>query len=256
MQSTGSGLEQSARLQDELVLGRRKLSAIFRDSPPRILGAGVSLGAACSSEGIYQLRAGWACKLRDLSIGRRVIVDVYLPGDVIGLDTLLCTRRPEEILTLTSVTVEAIPAEEVLTDAFSDRPTALYIAWLLGQRQRRADRLLAAISGLDARGRLATMVLDFYTRLQRRKLITRSEYSLPLTQIQIGSYLGLTVVHVNRVLRALRDERNVNLEKHCVTILDLARLTSIARDRATPSAMRASTSSPSENALLTVQAAD
>jgi hypothetical protein len=38
------------------------------------------------------------------------------------------------------------------------------------------------------------------------------------------------VVHVNRVLRSLRDERIVNLERHCVTILDLDRLTSLAQN--------------------------
>ena len=65
------------------------------------------------------------------------------------------------------------------------------------------------------------MVLDFDTRLRRSKLIASSGYSLPLTQIHIGSYLGLTVAHVNRVLRSSREERIVNLEKHCVTILNL-----------------------------------
>jgi hypothetical protein len=74
------------------------------------------------------------------------------------------------------------------------------------------------------------MVLDFYRRLRRRKLITGSTYNLPLTQLQIGSYLGLTVVHVNRVLRSLRDERIVQLEKQCVSILDLERLMSLAAD--------------------------
>jgi hypothetical protein len=38
---------------------------------------------------------------------------------------------------------------------------------------------------------------------------------------QTGQYLGLTVVHINRVLRSLRADRIVSLEKHWVTILDL-----------------------------------
>ena len=41
----------------------------------------------------------------------------------------------------------------------------------------------------------------------------------------MGNYLGLTVVHINRIVRSLRDEQIVNLEKNCVTILDLERLT-------------------------------
>jgi CRP-like cAMP-binding protein len=55
-------------------------------------------------------------------------------------------------------------------------------------------------------------------------------YNLPLTQVQIGNYLGLTVVHINRVLGSLRGERIVDLEKHCVTILDLQRLALLSQN--------------------------
>ena len=73
------------------------------------------------------------------------------------------------------------------------------------------------------------MALDFHTRLSRKRLITGSSYSLPLTQHQIAAYLGLTVVHVNRVLRFLRDEQIVSLERHCMTILNLKQLKTLAQ---------------------------
>jgi CRP/FNR family transcriptional regulator len=223
-------------LRNELVLGQCKLRSSFSSSAARTVKAGETMGTATGSNGgIHHLRAGWACQYPALANGCRAIVDVYLPGDVIGLDTLLRIRPLESVLTLTSVTVETIPAPEVLTELMADPPTALFVAWLLGERQRRTDRLLAGISGLDARGRIALMVLDFYTRLRRRKLITGSTFSLPLTQAEIGDYLGLTVVHVNRVLRSLRDERIVNLERHCVTVLNLDRLTSLAQNGGTGS---------------------
>jgi CRP/FNR family transcriptional regulator, anaerobic regulatory protein len=225
-------LNSRIRLRGELALGRQELNAKFDSSPPRILRSGELLAVAVGSrDAIYHLRAGWACQFRDLPNGRRAIVDIYLPGDVIGLDAAIRTRRSEEVLTLTSVTVETIHAEDALIDLTATQSTALYIVWLLSQRQRR-DRLRAALSCLDARGRLATMLLDLYTRLRRRKLIIASEYNLPLTQIQIGSYLGLTTVHVNRTVRLLRDERIVQMEKHCVAILDLERLRNLAQDGA------------------------
>jgi len=217
-------------LHEQLVLGKRKLKAIFGSLPSRTLRAGELLGGAGASDQIYRLRAGWACQFRDLANGRRAIIDVYLPGDVIGLDGVAHARPLEEVLTLTAVIIEPIPAEDALVELMADRSIALYIAFLLGLRQRRSDGLLAAISSLDARGRLAMMLLDFYTRLRRRKLISGSIYNLPLSQVQIGNYLGLTVVHINRVLRSLRSEQIVDLEKHCVTILDLERLTIIARN--------------------------
>ncbi len=73
------------------------------------------------------------------------------------------------------------------------------------------------------------MVLDFYKRLTSRRHITSMIYNLPLTQNQIGGYLGLTVVHVNRVLRSLRDDLIVNMEKHCVTILNFEQLKKLAQ---------------------------
>lgn len=136
---------------------------------------------------------------------------------------------------LTSATAQMIPAEDGLIELMGNRSTALFVAWLLSERQRRADRLLAAISRLDARGRIATMILDFHERLRRRRLITGSTYNFPLTQVQVGQYLGLTVVHVNRVLQSLRAERILDLEKHCVTILDLDRLTSMTQNGGTGS---------------------
>jgi CRP/FNR family transcriptional regulator len=226
-------------LRGELAFGRQQLRAKFRSSPSRILGSRELLVAAVGMSGvIHHLRAGWACQYRSLLDGCRAIVDVYLPGDVIGLDTALGTRPLTEVLTLTSVTVEAIHTQDGLIDLMSSRPTALYIAWLLSQRNSGAARLLAAMSCLDAPGRLAAMILDFYTRLRRRKLITGFVYNLPLTQDQIGNYLGLTDVHVNRVLRSLRDKRIVRVEKHCVTILDLEGLTRLAQHETTTNSMR------------------
>jgi CRP/FNR family transcriptional regulator, anaerobic regulatory protein len=217
-------------LHEELVLGRRALLARFHSSPTRILSAGELLTEAGSSRAIYHLTSGWACQFREFPDADLAIVDVYLPASVVGLDGILRSRPSEKVMALASVAIEVIDAKDALIELMACRSTALYIAWLLGQRQRRCDRLLAAMSSLDARGRVATMLLDFYIRLRRQKLITGSTYNLPLTQIQIGAYLGLTVAHVNRVLRSLRDDHIVNVEKHCVTILDIEQLRRLARN--------------------------
>jgi CRP-like cAMP-binding protein len=233
MTAGSEGIKLPVRLNDELILGQRELIAIFGGSVPHILRAGEMLGTTGPNGGIFRLRTGWACRFTDLANSRRTIVGVYIPGDVIGLDALLRTRPLKNILMLTSATAEVIPAEDGLMKLMTHRSTALFVVWLLSERQRRADRLLAAISSLDAPGRIATMVLDLHARLRRRRLITGSTYNLPLTQVQIGQYLGLTVVHVNRVLHSLRTKRILDLEKHCVTILDFDRLTSLTQSRGT-----------------------
>jgi len=219
-------------LRAELLLGRRKLNTRFHNLPPRTLKRGeLMVTATSSADVIYYLSAGWACQFREFAASDQAIVDVYLPGDVIGLDAVWWPLPSEKVMSLTSVVVEVvIEAKHALFDLMTCRSTALYIAWLLGERQRRTNRHVAAISSLDASGRVATMLLDFHRRLSRSELITSSMYNLPLTQTQIAAYLGLTAAHVNRVLRSFRQERIATLENYCLTIFDLERLTRLAED--------------------------
>jgi CRP/FNR family transcriptional regulator, anaerobic regulatory protein len=223
-------------VRSQLLLGRQQLEARFRSkAAPLTVRAGEKFASPADARcPIHRLRTGWAGQCRELASGRRAIVDVYLPGDLIGLDALFRTRPLVNVLALTFVETEAIDADGEPTELFASQCLAVYIAWSLGHRQRRADRLLTAISCLDARGRVAMMLLDFYKRLRARKLIATKTYNMPLTQQHIGNYLGLTVVHINRVLRSLRDERIACLERNCVTILDLERLTLLAQQPAMP----------------------
>jgi hypothetical protein len=88
-----TGSSGNVAVRDELMLGRHKLTARFRVSPPRTLSAGQLLvGAARSSNVICHLVAGWTCQIHDFCDGRQAIVDVFTPGDVIGLDAVWLTR--------------------------------------------------------------------------------------------------------------------------------------------------------------------
>jgi CRP/FNR family transcriptional regulator, anaerobic regulatory protein len=218
--------------REELLEGQREFRSRFVGRSPRLLKSGDPLTDTDPShemhQSIYRVRFGWACQVHQLADGRQAILDVYLPGDVIGLDAAFRTRPIDNVFALTSLQVDAAVVDHGLAGLLMHRHTALYVTWLLAKRQRRADELFAAISNLDARGRLAMMILDFYKRLCKQRLISSPVYNLPLMQSQIAGYLGLTVVHVNRVLGALRQEKIVNLERHCATIIDLERLTALA----------------------------
>lgn len=219
-------------LREALSQGKQELLTKFADAGSVSLPAGKTFAtAAVGHHRVYRLKSGWACQYAELPEDRRVMIDIYLPGDLIGLDAAFNTRPLVNVSALTSIAAQEADARTLLSTAAASPSTILFVAWLLGHRQRRADRLLAAISGCDARGRVAMMVLDLYNRLRTRKLITTPTFLLPLTQQHIGEYLGLTEVHVNRVLKALRTERVAQLEKHSLTILDMRRLVLLSRKR-------------------------
>lgn len=232
--------KRSSPIRAALLRGRQQLEGRFAKSPPFSVKAGhLVVEARASRQSIYRLQIGWACQFRELPDGHRAIVDVYLPGDVIGLDGLFRIRPVENALALTSLELSAIDAGEIATDLLASQCGALYVAWLLGRRQWRTDLLLTANSCLDARGRMAVMLLDFHKRLLARRLIAGRTYTLPMTQQHIGEYLGLTDVHVSRVLKSLCRDGITRLEKNCVTILDMEGLRQLAREGETSNAGRA-----------------
>jgi DNA-binding transcriptional regulator LsrR (DeoR family) len=51
---------------------------------------------------------------------------------------------------------------------------------------------------------------------------------MPLTQELIADALGLSVPHVNRTLRQLRDDELVSIEEHIVIIKDVEALSALA----------------------------
>jgi CRP-like cAMP-binding protein len=243
-----------AELYEDLAQGKRALRAAFRQAPPQPIEAGARIITPDGpSEAVYSLSDGWAYRGREWPGGRRAIMDIYLPGDVIGLEAALMSRPSDTVVAVTPLNLQAIDTRVAMPHLLGRRPVVLFVNWLLCEQQRRVDRLAATIARFDAEGRLAMMLLDFYERLRRRELITALSYTMPLTQQQIGDHLGLTLVHVNRVLRSLREQRIVNVDRHAVMIRDIARLQSLAgreSNAPAPAARRA----PAPRAAVSVEA--
>jgi CRP/FNR family transcriptional regulator, anaerobic regulatory protein len=177
---------------------------------------------------VYQLRTGLAYQSCWFPDGRRAIVDIITPGNIVGLETILSMRASGTI-------AAAGPIKYLVLDAASlqrlaeDREIALCLTSLFVEARRRSEELAARIARLDAAERVAAMLIDLYDRLRRRRLVARSTYNLHLTQQQIGDHLGLTGAHVNRVLRWLAQENIAFVRGYVVIIRDLTRLRRLAR---------------------------
>jgi CRP/FNR family transcriptional regulator len=212
---------------ERIAQGRQLIDAAFDKSAPRRMPAGTRIfGPENSSDPVHRLDSGWAYRAIDWPDGRRAIIEIYLPGDTIGIEAAVRDRPVDEVVAVTALTVHTID-----NAAFSElmaSPVAAAIFGLLAEQQWRIDRLAAALARRDAHERLALMLVDLYDRLRRRDPTMPSSYALPLTQQQIGDHLGLTLVHVNRVLRSLREKDIVSIDHHVVTIRDLERLRQLA----------------------------
>jgi CRP/FNR family transcriptional regulator len=186
----------------------------------------------CTGEGsetIYRLRTGWLARVRDLDDGRRQIITVFLPGDLVGVKSMFLREQPDSIECLSHVTVNAIDHTQLRRLVESNGPIALRVIFQLGEDERRLHNWVAALGRGNADERVAAMLIDFRGRLRRLGLCNGADsYRLPMTQQEIGDYLGLTVVHVNRVLRRLREAGLVTMKGYTVKIHDTAALHRIA----------------------------
>jgi len=219
----------AAAVTEDLLVGSRRLRGAFTDTPVRFAVRDASLVRLGDPEpAVILIRSGFAFRSCGLSDGRRAILHIVTPGDYIGLDHLVLARPIEEITAASRVGYNLLPAAQ-LREMIKNPAVNLHILALLAEMRWRSDRLATSIGRLDAAARICVMLLDVYERLRHRGLISRLTFNLPLTQEQMADHLGLTLVHVNRTLRRLREERIVLVDRQVVIIMDLDRLREFAQ---------------------------
>jgi CRP-like cAMP-binding protein len=159
--------------------------------------------------------------------GRRAILDVLLPTDIVGVEHPVSRGSNRDIVAASPLTYRMLSAAK-LRQLMANSQIAARMLALAAETQWRADRLISALSRMDAYERIASFLLNTYDRLRRAQLIARPRFALHLSQDQIGDHLGLTTVHVSRTLRRLRDDKVVLVDRQVVIILDVERLRAIA----------------------------
>ncbi|MBV9826566.1 MAG: Crp/Fnr family transcriptional regulator [Alphaproteobacteria bacterium] len=177
-----------------------------------------------ASDTVFRLVSGWVARSRVLQDGRRSIIMMFLPRDLFGVKTFLLTEQPDSIECLADAVVLAIKHDQ-LRQLFETEPSvALRIAFQLGEDERRMHNYIIGLGRASAEERIATMLIETHGRLVKAGICANGSYSLPLTQQDIGDLVGLTVVHVNRVLRRLNADGLVSFTRGMVQISDIAAL--------------------------------
>ena len=172
---------------------------------------------------------GWAVQYELLEDGGRQILDFLLPGSVVGFHPDSEARSPHFVQALTGVRACTLSTAGFLHAAKSNPALALRLAALASRSHYRSMRRLTLLGRRSAKERVAVLLYELHRRVRRWSLSPRDdEVRLPLTQEHIGDALGLTNVHVNRMLRELREEGVLVLRNGVLRLLDPRRLAEIA----------------------------
>lgn len=203
------------------------LAALQR--PPHVLSAGSELVyEGQSGHGAYVLAAGWVSSFKSLRDGSRQIVDFQIPGDFIGVRNVLLRTSEHSFEAITDVTLSALSVADLLV-AFAAAPRlATAVLWTLSCEEAMVVEHLVDIGRRSALVRTAHFLLELGARLRLVGLASPDGYTCPLTQYLLADALGLSAIHLNRVLRQLREMGLMTFRDGVVRFDDLKRLVALA----------------------------
>lgn len=158
--------------------------------------------------------------------GRRQITAFHVPGDMCDLHSMVFPRVGWSIKALTPTTMLKLPHGE-LRRITSEYPAIAEAFW----RDCVVDASILSqwvvnVGRRDARARLAHLLCEMAIRMEQAALGSRTSFEFCVTQAQLADAVGLTSVHVNRVLQSLRREAVVEVRHREVRVLDWKRLVS------------------------------
>jgi CRP-like cAMP-binding protein len=170
---------------------------------------------------------GFAARYKIFSNGRRQITAIHVPGDFVDLHSFLLKTMDHGVLALTPCRIAMVPhtALEKITDEYPHLTRLLWLNTLIDGAIHR--EWLTAMGRLSATAHMAHFICELFLRLQAVGRAEDNTFQLPLTQAELGDTLGISTVHVNRVLQELRKEGLIRWQGDALIILDWERLQSI-----------------------------
>lgn len=176
-----------------------------------------------STDRLFVVVEGWAYRYSTTADGGRQLPALLLPGDMGNLDSLVFDQLDYGLRTLTGTLVVTLPRDRALALAAQHPGIAQTFTWLALLENMILTKWTQSLGRRSAKSRLAHLLCELSMRLEGGHE-GESRFCLPLTQEQMADVLGLTSVHVNRVLQQLRAEGLVVTRYRTMILPDVARL--------------------------------
>lgn len=182
---------------------------------------------------VFVLTEGMAMRYRNMPDGRRQIITFLIPGDLCDMHVFLLKKMDHSIGTITPVRVAPVPRDEIL-GLFGTQPRiSAALWWSSMQEEAMLRERIVSLGRRDAKGRIAYLLCELLWRHTAVGLGDGDVFQLPLTQTELADTLGLTPVHVNRVLQAFRKRGLISLSHktlHLLKVPELQRMAGFNKD--------------------------
>ncbi|MGY4568535.1 Crp/Fnr family transcriptional regulator [Bradyrhizobium sp. USDA 3256] len=174
------------------------------------------------------LAEGFAFRAKVTPDGKRQVLSLHVPGEIPDLQSLHLNVMDHDFSTLTPCTLGFIP-HEATKSLSRERPNIAAALW----RETLIDasifrEWIVNVGRRSAVERMAHLFAEMHRRLKVIGRTSDGSFAFPITQSDLGDCLGLSTVHVNRVLQELRESNIMQVERSQYRILDHGRLEELA----------------------------
>jgi len=174
------------------------------------------------------VKDGYAIRYKLLRSGKRQILNVILPGDVIGFPVSFFDRSIYSVVAVSDLTYNICPLDAYVRLCYEQPQFGLALSWLAAYEAAIYAEHIVDLGRRTPLERLAHFLLELHARLLAVGRAEKTSFDLPFSQEVMADVLGLSVPHLNRVMQQLRAEQLIASRSRRVELTDMAGLQTLA----------------------------
>lgn len=174
------------------------------------------------------MMTGFAFRFKILPDGARQIVALQIPGDFVDLHSFVLKPMDHAVAAASPARVGRV-AHSAIEAMLEKHPRlARPLMWDMAVDAAISREWLATMGRRSAYQQIAHLFCELYFRMDWAGLVRDKGFEMALTQAELGDACGLSTVHVNRSLQALRKDGLIVLESHSLVVPDIDKLVAAA----------------------------
>jgi CRP-like cAMP-binding protein len=174
------------------------------------------------------VKDGYAIRYKLLRNGKRQILNVVLPGDIIGFPVSFFDRSIYSVVAVSDLTYNTCPLESYVRLCYEQPQFGLALSWLAAYEAAIYAEHLVDLGRRTPFERLAHFLLELHARLLIVERAEETSFDLPFSQEVMADVLGLSVPHLNRMMQQLRAEQLITTRARRIELTGMASLQTLA----------------------------
>lgn len=175
------------------------------------------------------VRDGYAIRYRLLRNGKRQILNVVLPGEVIGFPVSFFDRSIYSVVAISDLTYDICRLDAYVRLCYERPQFGLALTWLVAREAATYAEHLVGLGRRTPIERTAHFLLEVHARLLEVGRADDASFDLAFSQEIIADVLGLSVPHLNRMMQQLRADQLITCRSRLVELTDIAGLQKLAQ---------------------------